>query len=154
MLLRISHHDDVILGIKPDLIGAASSARRNRCDRYYIRKWRLGSGEIKYLHGPVRVVGPEMIVRGHHDSVGTHAFDRSAGIASCADSMKTANPAQVQIIFGVEDIHGGISAFRQVVARGCLIHPADIKPQSISRYEDRADELDGGVQIVSGTRAG
>jgi uncharacterized cupin superfamily protein len=66
--------------------------------------------------------------------------------------VETRNPAQEQIVFGVEDIHTRVSAFRKVVPRSRLIHPADVKSERISRHEDRANKFDGFIQTVSGTR--
>src|SRR6202790_5447294 len=99
------------------------------------------------------VVSPKMIVSGHHYTTGTYPFDWPTGIASHANPVETANPPQIQIIFGVEDIHARISAFGQVVPPRGLIHPADIKAEWIARYENRADKFDGLVLTICGTRA-
>src|SRR5260221_13643045 len=94
-----------------------------------------------------------MIVRGNEDPVGTHSFDGSAGVVRRSDSVETGNPAQRQIVFGIKDIDTRISAFRKVVPRPRLIHPANVKSEWIARYEDRTDKFDGLVLVVPGTHA-
>src|SRR5260221_11199124 len=93
-----------------------------------------------------------MIVRGNEDPVGTHSFDGSAGVVRRSDYVETGNPAQKQIVFGIKDIDTRISAFRKVVPRPRLIHPANVKSEWIARYEDRTDKFDGLVLIICRTR--
>src|ERR1700676_4241078 len=113
MFFRISNHNGMVLRIKSDFVGATLSAGRTRRDGFYIVKRRLGICEIKHLHRPVGIVGPEMIVRSAHDPAGSHSFEWPARVPRRTDAVETWNPSQEQIIFCVEDVHSRISAFRK-----------------------------------------
>src|SRR3977135_2768606 len=151
MLRRISDHDDVIFRVKSDLVAATLRAGGNRRDGAQIKR-RLRLGQVKDLHRPMGICGPQLVVRGPNTDAGSHSLDSSTGVVRRTHSVKPRDPTQEQIILGVEDIHAGIASFAEVVPRPGLIHPTDVKGEGIARQENRTNKFGGFVETISWTR--
>jgi hypothetical protein len=101
----------MILWIESDFISATLSASGNRRDWTDLVKRRLGVGQIKYFHNAMGVVRPEVIIRSYNDTARAHSLRRAARIVRQTYAVKTGNPPQEQIVFGVDNIDAGIASF-------------------------------------------
>src|SRR5208283_848810 len=76
------------------------------------------------------------------------AIDAATWVIRRSRPVETTNPAQEQIILGVENVHAGVPCFREVVPLIFLVNPADIETERIARHKDSADEFEVSFQIV------
>src|ERR1700680_2078497 len=136
----------MIFGVKSNFVGAALSAGGNRRDRTQI-KGRFSVVKIKHPHSAMGIGSPELVVRSHHDTAWTHSLCRSAGVVWSTYPVESRNPAQEQIVPGVKNVYTGIARFTEIVPRCCLIDPANVEPERIARYKDRANKFGGLIQI-------
>jgi hypothetical protein len=62
--------------------------------------------------------------------------------------VKTPNPAQEQIVLGVEDVHAAVPRFSEEVPLRFLVNPTDIEMERMARHEDAADQFEGSSEAV------